>query len=84
MKSLAIIAKYCNLNSIVMYTKPAKPFLLRDERISLKPFLKTIGICYYAIVLKEEKKKHKNWPLKKRLWKGILSNKQNNGDNIIS
>ena len=26
-----------------------------------------IAICYYAIVLKEEKKKRKKWPVKKRL-----------------
>ena len=51
---------------------------------SLGAHLRTTGICYYAIVLKEEKNKYKNWPLKKRLSKCILSNKQNLSDNIIS
>ena len=34
-----------------------------------EPHLKTIVICYYAIVLKEEKKQRKKWALKERLQK---------------
>ena len=57
-KSLAITENYV-LNSIVISTISAKGFILKYEVSLPGPHLKTIGICYYAIVLKEKKKKHK-------------------------
>ena len=45
--------------------------------------MKTIGICYYAIVLKEEKKKQKS-TTQKRLQKRIVPNKQSISDKNIS
>ena len=46
------------------------------KKSSIQPHLKIIGICYYAILLKEEKKKQK-YTTTITLWKRISSNKQN-------
>ena len=57
--------------------------MLNEEISSIGPHLKIIGICYYAIVQKEEKKKHK-YTTHITLWKHILSNKQNLSNAMIS
>ena len=46
----------CIFISISIYTNSAK--IIRNEKIkSIGQHLKIVGICYYSIVLKEEKKK---------------------------
>ena len=58
LKTLAIIRKLFNFISISIYTCTAH-ILLNESKSSIEPQLKTIWICYYAIVLKQEKKKQK-------------------------
>ena len=58
LKSLAIIWKLCIDISFSIYTNSVK--IISNEKVSsIGSQLKIIGICYYAVVLKEEKKKHK-------------------------
>ena len=67
---------------MVIYTNSAK-VILRDLISSLGPQLKTIGISYYANVLREQKKKY-TFATHKSLWKRVLSNKHNIFYNIVS
>ena len=46
-------------NSILISTYSVEGFILRDEIHLIGPQLKTNGICYYAIVLKEKKETQK-------------------------
>ena len=57
-KSLAIIGILCIFISVFIYTNSTK-LILNYSKKSFEPHLKFFGICYYANVLKEGKKKHK-------------------------
>ena len=83
LKSMAIVLILCIFISLVIYTNSSK-ILLKKEIGSLHPYLKIIRICCYRNVLKEEKMKHKFWPLTKFLWKRLMSNRQKISYDIIS
>ena len=58
-KSLAIILKIFIFLSTSIYTNSANIILI--EKIgSIRPYLKIVRICYYAMLLKEGKKKRKH------------------------
>ena len=64
-----IISYYRNIMYFfsVNYTK----IVLKDSITSFGPKLKIIGICYYANLLKDEKKEHK-YTTNRNLWKRII------------
>ena len=59
LKSLAIIWILCILNWTFISNNSVAEIILRYSISWFEPHLKTIGICFYAIVLKEEKKERK-------------------------
>ena len=84
-EAIKIISYYLIITSYISFslcTNSTKK-MVNEQISSIGPHSKIIGICYYAILLKEEKKKHRYTTLI-TLWKRILSNKQNICNAMIS
>ena len=84
-EAIKIISYYLNITSFIsfsIFTNSTKK-MLNEQKCSIGPYLKIIRNCYYALVLREEKKKHK-YTTHITLWKRILSNKRNISNVMIS